>query len=789
MVGEVVECLVRFLAAVNPIDGDVHFNQWLNSFHSQNCLQLLLGIVATASNGHSTSKDLQWVSLIGTIVANMTGRTKSKSPCLFHHHHHIFGRALTDPELMDRQSCSISSLFYFLLQIYRVSPGQVEQSLALKAMVRARPCCCMPPDLIYQILFERVIESTEFIAALEVVFRGIGFAASDVDVTCSFCRNNGGQELERCRRMGVYASTESLSQSCWLASHADPWRSFDFYADFIVEKVNEPFSLTLIQHLKRMAWEATAQVQAEIFGRILYPILAIPTSTDTNVPSERTSIVGQITELCWSMTTVLVRQRGICELFLNSNGLELLLNYCRCPEWSSSVARTLQSLILIEFQMANQTTDTTSAKSNDGTGSEATALSVLDHLLLHHTRFVLKSLEINDSSADDIEWIAAGSFDLAWVAHLELPERLINNLSTASALWATVIRFFIRNRSFASWLRTHSFIVPCIERTTRAICRYLSNSQAQHWTLYAELLELFITLNLVATASGQSKSAQLSWLDDILQSFTPRHNLPFVYEIVLRCSTLERWISAEKKPIDRANVAATADRLPSDNGYDADDEPSTFTDTSASMQVSSPCEPRPTAGLFFPIVIRQLMLNFAQLHKSKQLDEDCDERLFFRPLHSIAAICSYPSTAAVLNQFDLLTIVLAELKMVLIRSNPHLHGVRQQLLAIISNLARQRITANQLQLMLDLFKECQQSSWSELLPVLLNLVRSDGDKPTHCIAFPGPNAPEETIEDSIQLSSGDLGSFVQVNDIRHDICTLAKHAKVKITIYNSFFFF
>ena len=795
MVAEVIECLVRFLAAINPIDGDVLLNQWLNSFHSPTCLRLLLGVVKA---GSTATRDLKWVSLIGTIVSNMTGRSKSKSSCLFHHHH-AFGRTLTDPEHMDSQSCSISSLFYFLLQVYRVSPGQTEQSLALKAMIHARPCCCMPPDLIYQILFERVLESPEFITVLEVVFRGVGFAASDIDVTCSFCRNNGGQELERCRRMGVYASTESLSQSCWLASHADPWRSFDFYADYVVENVNKPFSLSLVKHLRRMASLATAQVQSEIFGRILYPILALPSATGLSVPSERNSILGQLTEHCWSMTTILVRQRGICELFLNSSGLELLLGYCRSPNWSSSVARALQSLILVEFEATDQTTDATDdVDSGAKSPGETTALSVLEHLLLHHTRFVLRSMKSANTNANSVgveavaevslEWNAAGTFDSAWVAHLDLPERLTDNLATASALWATVIRFFIRNQSFASWFKAHSFFVPGVERTTRALCDYLSKPEAHHWSLYAELLELFMTLNLLVASGPQSQS--LPWLDDVLQSFTPRRNLPFVYETILRCSTLERWISAEKKPkaMEKDSFASTECLTPSENGYEADDEPSTFTDASAPAQgSSSSCEPRP-ARLFFPVVIRQLLLNFAQLHKSKQLDEDCDERLFSRPLHSMAAICSYPSTAAVLNQFNLLTVLLSDLKTVLVRSNPHLQDVRQQLLIMTSSLARQRVTSGQLQLLIDLFKECDTSSWSELLPVVLNLVRNDGDQPTHCIAFPGPQAPEETDEDLIQLSSGDLGSFVQVNDIRHDICTLAKHAKVTLLFKKAIYF-
>merc|ERR1740128_509863 len=65
---DVLEGMVRFLAAVEPVDDDVIFHQWLNSFHSQTCLRLVLWLLTTPLK-------LEWLSLIGRILTNVTGKT------------------------------------------------------------------------------------------------------------------------------------------------------------------------------------------------------------------------------------------------------------------------------------------------------------------------------------------------------------------------------------------------------------------------------------------------------------------------------------------------------------------------------------------------------------------------------------------------------------------------------------------------------------------------------------------------------------------------------------------
>ena len=142
--------------------------------------------------------------------------------------------------------------------------------MALLAMSRAHPCCCLPPDIIHQSLFERVLEDKLFLDVLDVVFHHTGFAARSSSIQqqqqqvpcCSICRNNGGVELERCMRMGAYSSVESLSQSYWNVSQPDPWRSFDFYADYIMERVEQPFALGVVKLLARLVTDATPQASS-----------------------------------------------------------------------------------------------------------------------------------------------------------------------------------------------------------------------------------------------------------------------------------------------------------------------------------------------------------------------------------------------------------------------------------------------------------------------------------------------------------------------------------------------
>ena len=99
----------------------------------------------------------------------------------------------------------------------------------------------------------------------------------------------------------------------------------------------------------------------------------------------------------FSWTSNLVRKRSICELFLSFNGLS--------PEWSWNVARVLQSMIGIQCQ-SNDEVDLIEKVDIKLTGmGEATALAILEHLLVHHMSYILRSLESQATSTDnwDIE--------------------------------------------------------------------------------------------------------------------------------------------------------------------------------------------------------------------------------------------------------------------------------------------------------------------------------------------------------------------------------------------------
>ena len=81
-------------------------------------------------------------------------------------------------------------------------------------------------------------------------------------------------------------------------------------------------------------------------------------------------------------------------------------------------------------------------------GAEATPLTVLEHLLLHHTTYLFRSLELNGNADVRIkaadtqplsQWISSpgtvDSFDTVWIQHLGSFENLPGDLKTTSALW------------------------------------------------------------------------------------------------------------------------------------------------------------------------------------------------------------------------------------------------------------------------------------------------------------------------------------------------------------------
>lgn len=136
LIAEIAESLVRFLAAIHPIDDELLFHQWLNGLHNPTCLRLVAGALDS-----DVCREASWISLMGSIIITTSVRM-GNVPC---HHQPMYGRALSDPaQQMDQQSCSISSLFYFLLQMYRTG-GERARRTALETMARAHPCWSVIP--------------------------------------------------------------------------------------------------------------------------------------------------------------------------------------------------------------------------------------------------------------------------------------------------------------------------------------------------------------------------------------------------------------------------------------------------------------------------------------------------------------------------------------------------------------------------------------------------------------------------------------------------------------------
>ena len=203
-----------------------------------------------------------------------------------------------------------------------------------------------------------------------------------------------------------------------------------------------------------------------------------------------------MTEVCWQVTSVLVEKRSIWELFVDSNGLELVMEFCRWPEWSAIVFRVLEVMLLLQFQSepiepmdvgapelqvrviyptarnwikavdkcgVNNPADQLKiyyyylfilfyffffSAFQVANGAEATPLTVLEHLLLHHTTYLFRSLELNGNADVRIkaadaqplsQWISSpgsvDSFDTVWIQHLGSFENLPGDLKTTSALW------------------------------------------------------------------------------------------------------------------------------------------------------------------------------------------------------------------------------------------------------------------------------------------------------------------------------------------------------------------
>ena len=378
----------------------------------------------------------------------------------------------------------------------------------------------------------------------------------------------------------------------------------------------------------------------------------------------------------WSFrrSNLIRRHQNNCELFLTSNGLDLLLDYCQSPEWSSYVAGALHSLIL--------------------KSSEVMVLSTFENLLL---RFTQSSL---------------GSDDPAGC------------IKTASALWGAAIRLSIESQSFTTWMKEGS-LIDLIEQTLRSLGEHLSNPAAHHWNLFFDLLESLITISFLM-------DLQVSEL--ILTYFTPQNNLSRIYEAILRCATLERWSSPESYPEIRKNHNS--------DGYEADEEP-----------LEAIKDPYNGSNLFFPAVIPQLLLNLNSWYSKPDLEKDWLGN-FSIPFTRMAALCCHPSSASALHEFDLLDLILRDLKSILSSS------LRNQLLSMVSSLGHYKILPGHLRSLFQLFKESH-PPWKDLLPVLLQLIRQDGQMPTHSLPFPGPKGPaEEPEEESLNLSTGSVGSFV-----------------------------
>ena len=381
------------------------------------------------------------------------------------------------------------------------------------------------------------------------VFKCLGFECDSQD-DCSLCRRNGGPDA---RQTSVYYTPSEAfmhhDDGGDANDAASPWTCFDHYLEHITSNMDNAFTLSIVNHLKRLAEDATAHVKYQLFSRVVLPVTGASVLYSGGADDDAdqgTSVPSQILDVFWQMTVILVRDWPICQLFLASDGFDLLLQLRKSAHWAGSVAPVVESLVWVYLEQLERQGSPESQLHRERSPKsqpeqESTPLTLLDHLLTEYLAYVLRSIRLEVPPAD-----ASGGVLGPWTRHLSTFENLEQDLKMASALWETATSLCVSYEPFFRRMCRHplaDWIVNGVVQLT--VCLSAGDSgRMPCWALYAELLELLLTLSHVLDRSSPAVDGQIMAVLRRLPG--PGDKLHLICELMLRSCTLERWMPTDR---------------------------------------------------------------------------------------------------------------------------------------------------------------------------------------------------------------------------------------------------
>ena len=128
-----------------------------------------------------------------------------------------------------------------------------------------------------------------------------------------------------------------------------------------------------------------------------------------------------------------------------------------------------------------------------------------------------------------------------------------------------MVRLVIRNPQFSAWFQGH-WLANFIQRGMLVLASHIANPDASFWFQYMEILEHFVALSLLTIPPSAECDRRFR---DTLQRFTADGNLSLIYDLMLRCCTLERWLPNRSEG-GRSLPPEWSRMIP--DGYEADEE-------------------------------------------------------------------------------------------------------------------------------------------------------------------------------------------------------------------------
>ena len=507
------------------------------------------------------------------------------------------------------------------------------------------------------------------------------------------------------------------------------------------ENLDSELTLAVMRLLNRSARQAAPYVRLQMLIRVARPMLELlPSSTEPPPPPH--SISSQMWAHCWNMTTSLVQLPSASQWFVASSGLERLLELSQSTHWVGDVVGVVESLVAAQLRLG--------APSEPSEPPLLTPLTLFEYLLTAYLRYLVRVLERQtrcrpaldladrcrpvpdangnvkpvdlggrqsprDDDADEV-WPGCVAVSADWTQHLDGLDASETNLTAAVALWQTAARLTVSDGAFHRWLQPH-LLAWRIRKASLQIAVHLSDAQAAHWSTWALLLEHLVTVSLVLSADSPGNYDHT--LMAVVQRYSPDDaNLALVCELLLRCATLERW--------RRQSRSSDAKRQ------------SSPVDEDAATAAPDDDKSRPLTTVEFPWLVVHLLHNLAFWFVGLDADSQAGRRFldqFLRLFSRMAALAARPAAAAALNRCGVVAVLLGDLKPLLLCSSPDAAALRHLVLRISASLMRHSVSAADLQLLIDLFKE-ERPPLHQLLAILTDLISVDTHKPTHVLAFP-----------------------------------------------------